>query len=190
MFKIVTKPWGLFVCLLIGLGVVWCIGLSPQFYVRDMSTGLLLGPYRLKNGVIVETGTGGFCVTDPQPGELEVMDRLRSVTVDVHFCDQPLPEVVDILMAKQASQVPSERMIQIALRIDSEWSDSQSVFAYSSGNRWIESPRVLPTDAFAENNVSMLDVLRDIQSVVGYPLILKIDKAGAVLWLRFQPQSD
>ena len=67
MFKIVTKPWGLFVCLLIGLGVVWCIGLSPQFYVRDMSTGLLLGMYRLIIGVIVETETGVFFETEPQP---------------------------------------------------------------------------------------------------------------------------
>lgn len=105
-----------------GMAALWgcgCVRCSPRLYARDLASGWLIGPFEPRIGVDVQTTRGaGFVFTEPHPGELEVMAKLKSTKIDISADEDPLPLFVDKLMAAQREAVGPEQVVPISLLDD------------------------------------------------------------------------
>jgi hypothetical protein len=170
-----------------------CLHVSRSFYVRDVVTGLLAGPFDLRDGVLVSNGTAGFRITEPSSGEIEMMNRLESIRLDVRFDGLALPDVVDALTAKQRETVGAKNLVPLRLLVDESWYRPRKVLvpsANDNGIAWEDQVDSLPNVSFAATDVSLLNVLRNIHQCVGDALVLQVSGHGVVLWLRSLPRED
>lgn len=162
-----------------------CLGPAMRFYARDLSSGLLQGPFLLRDDVTVTNRAGeGFLITEPYRGEVETMERLRSITVDCRFDRKPLPDVVAVLMEKQRQVAGASNAVPLYLVLDAKW----HLPLPNGSERGEEIVPALPEVTFTADQEPLLTVLYHIQQAVngdGYPLRLKLDRDGATLWLFF-----
>lgn len=165
-------------------------GLPPKEYrLRDSSTGHLSEPFRLRKNEVVRLDNNYLLITEPRSGELETIDKLRSINVSVVIDGQKLPQAVETLMRSQRESVGAERAVPIFLFVGSAWLESPdgnpSVREHEGRGRREDIPE-MPKVSIGLTDAPLFDVLLLIQEMVNdefFSMRMNIDDDGVALLL-------